>query len=145
MFEHERGLTLPNGLTVRLSSLRAEDSALWRIYPVEGSLQLAKVNTTVRDGWLHLNDIHVTPQVTRPSATWWRRVRGRQDIIPVRGQGLGGLLLTEVQREAVRRGLQGVRGTFTPETPAASLALARFYQRHGFTLTGIDLQWVPGG
>lgn len=145
MFEHERDLTLPSGLAVHLTCAREEHSTLWRVYPTVGGPQLAKVNTTVRDGWLQLNDIHVTPQVTRPSATWWHRVRGRQETVPVRGQGLGSLLLTEVQREVLRRGLQGIKGTFTPETPAASVPLARFYQQHGFTLTGVDLEWVPGG
>ncbi|WP_119672674.1 hypothetical protein [Deinococcus sp. RM] len=142
MVEHP--LTFAGGLAVRVTCARDADSTLWRVYPAAGGPPLAKANTAVRDGWLRLNDIHVTPEVTRPNRSWWARVRGLQETIPVRGLGLGGTLLTEVQREAVRRGLQGVTGTFTPESPSASVPLARFYARHGFTLTGQDLRWVAG-
>ncbi|WP_221091173.1 GNAT family N-acetyltransferase [Deinococcus aquaedulcis] len=144
MYTSIRTVALPGGLQGDLQWSRDELGTLWRLYPQGGGLHLAHAYTAVHGDLLRLNDLHVKATALVPYAhPFWGRL-GRRETVALRGLGLGSLLLREIQQEARRRGLRGVTGTFTPERPGDAPRLRAFYTRHGFTLTGTDLRWVPG-
>lgn len=140
-YDVQRTLTLHSGHTATLRRAAHPESTLWRIGVAGAREHLAHAYTTAYSDHLNLGDLHIKEALHLPVQRGLARLLGRTQLVHLRGHGLGSVLLVEVQREAVQRGLGGVTGTFTPERASDARDLARFYARHGFQLSGTQLTW----
>ena len=100
---------------------RLLDTTALKVVAVKDGAPVGLVRGVVEDGCVWLHSLWVSPQV--------------------RGQGLGGQLVTAVEEWAARQGAAHVRLEVVPgNAPAIAL-----YRRHGYVGTGVPGERLPDG
>ena len=142
-YDFQRQLPLQGGREGKLYLSSEEPALLWRVYVEGHQRQAAHAYTLIHGQHLRLNDLWVEEVLHLPARSRWMGLMGRQEAYPLREQGLGSLLLREIQQQVRQRGLGSISGELTPETEGKRADLERFYRRHGFILQNKTLLWIP--
>ncbi|MEX0777189.1 MAG: hypothetical protein WD042_15905 [Phycisphaeraceae bacterium] len=111
-----------------------------------GDQKVGWATAEVSGSRVQLCDIHVRDDVTPPRSAFIRLLSPamRRDIQSYRGQGIGGLLLRHLLREADAMAAEEVWGFVVQDDLSRSPFLLEWYGRHGFEVVAPDAECMDG-